>query len=865
MRRSRLALLPMLLTIGAAPAEKVVLPANVTPLHYDIRVVPDAARLSFTGSEDITIAVTAPTRTIVLNAADLTVGAVTLDGRPGQASLDAAAQTLTVSLPAPVSTGRHTLSIAWRGTINRSAAGLFAVDYQDRDGKAERLLVTQFEAADGRRFAPMWDEPARKATFRLTAATPDGDTAFSNMPVESRAKAADGRTLVTFATTPKMSSYLLFLGMGDVERRTKRVGATEIGIITRRGAIDQGDYALESAARLLTYYNDYFGTPYPLPKLDMIAAPGSSQFFSAMENWGAILYFDKALLVDPKLTSENERQRIFTVVAHEMAHQWFGDLVTMAWWDDLWLNEGFASWMEGKASNDLNPGWNKAAQDVAFERERAFAADAQPSTHAIVQKIATVDQISQAFDSITYAKGQAVIGMIEAALGPDRFRDGVRRYMAKYKYGNTRTDRLWAELAAASGRPVKPFADTFTLQGGVPLIRGGEPTCVGGATRLTVSQDRFGLDPAARTRRRWIVPVTVTGGNAVAREDVSGPAARPITVQGCGLAVVNPGQQGYYRFLPAAGHFAMLRDRFAGLVLADQVGFMGDTLGLANGGYAGMDRYLGLIDHIPATADPLVWRVVASQLASIDLLLKGDTVQPAFRARAAALLAPHYDRLGFAPKRADTPAESQLREVLIATLGRFGYAPVVASARAATAGRLDDLPAATRDAILAVYARNATPADWERLHAMALAERNPLARRALYGALADADDPALAQKALALAMTEEATLPDRAAILAGVAAEHPALAFDFASARAGAVNGFVETSSRPGFIVGLARASNDPALAGRVDAYANRALPAGSRQGAMNAISAIRYRAALRQRQAQAIAAWAGTPAAAAR
>ncbi len=859
MRRSAIMFSPLLLALGGAVSGgQHGLPANVVPLHYEIRVDPDAKALRFTGSEVVTIAVAAPTRTITLNAADLAIGAVSLDGgNMPKVKLDAAAQTLTLSFAAPVAAGSHSLSIAWTGTINKAAAGLFAVDYKDEKGGDERLLVTQFEAADGRRFAPMWDEPSRKATFRLTAATPDGDTAFSNMPVESKTKAPNGKTLVTFAKTPKMSSYLLFLGMGDIERRTKMVGNTEIGMITRRGAIDQGDYALDSAARLLTYYNDYFGTPYPLPKMDMIAAPGSSQFFSAMENWGAILYFDKALLVDPKVTSENDRQRVFTVVAHEMAHQWFGDLVTMGWWDDLWLNEGFASWMEGKASNDLNPAWNKAAQDVAFERERAFAADARSSTHAIVQKIDTVDQISQAFDSITYAKGQAVIGMIEAALGPDVFRAGVRSYMAKYKYGNTRTDQLWTELSTAAGRPVKPFADTFTLQGGVPMIRGGEPACVNGETRLTLSQDRFGLDAPSRVKQRWIVPVTVTGGNDVTRLDVSGPAAKMAAVKGCGLAIVNPGQQGYYRFLAAPGHQAMLVDRFAGLVLADQVGLMGDTLGLANGGYLGLDRYLALLDRIPATADPLVWNMAARQLVSIDRVLQGDPVQPAFRRRAAAMLAPQYDRIGFAPKRGDAPAVGQLREILLTTLGRFGHAPVLAASREAMARGIDALPAATHGAIVDVFAYNATAADWDRLHVMARTERNPLIRRELYGALADAADPALAQRALALTQTEEATTPDRAAMLAGVAVEHPALAFDYATPRAAAINRLVETSSRPRFIVGLAQSSSDPAVTSRVDAYAAQALPAQSRQGAVDAVAAIRYRARLRAAYGKPIGVWA--------
>ena len=859
MRRSRLAFAPLLLALGAATSGDGRLPANVVPLHYDIRVDPDAKALTFTGSETVTIAVAAPSRTITLNAAELKIGAVRLDdGATPKVTLDAAAQTLTLAFAAPVAPGTHRLSIAYAGQINRSAAGLFAVDYKNARGGDDRLLVTQFEAADGRRFAPMWDEPARKATFRLTAATPDGATAFSNMPVESKAKAPGGKTLVTFAITPKMSSYLLFLGMGDIERRTRQVGGTEIGMITRRGAIDQGDYALESAARLLAYYNDYFGTPYPLPKMDMIAAPGSSQFFSAMENWGAILYFDKALLLDPKVSSESDRQRIFTVVAHEMAHQWFGDLVTMGWWDDLWLNEGFASWMEGKASNDLNPNWNKAAQDVAFERERAFGADARSSTHPIVRPIATVDEISQAFDSITYAKGQAVIGMIEAAIGPDPFREGVRRYMAKYKYGNTRTDQLWAELSAAAGRPVKPFADTFTLQGGVPLIRGGEPACVGGNTRLMLSQDRFGLDAVSKTPQRWIVPVTVAGGNAATRLDVSGPVQKAASVAGCGLAVVNSGQQGYYRFLPAPGHFALLGDKFASLMVVDQVGLMGDTLGLANGGYVGLDRYLKLLDRIPATADPLIWNLASVQLAQIDRLVDGDAVQPAFRRRAAATLAPQYARVGFDPKAGEAPAVSQLRELLIMTLGRLRYAPVVAEARKAVAGGMDEMPAATRSAVTRAYAYNATPAEWDDLHRLAMAERNPLARRLLYAALAQPGDPAIAQKALALAMTEEATLPERAALIAGVADAHPALAFDFAAARSGAVNSFIETSSRPGYIVGLAAGATEPALATRVQAYAAKALLPASRQGADTAVATIRARAKLRAEQAKAIAAWAG-------
>ena len=406
------------LTVSSAALAAGQLPKTVVPVLYDISVKPDAKALTFTGSETVTVDVKTATRTIQLNAAGLKISAATFDGAAAAYKTDEAAQLLTVTLPKAASVGRHTLTFAWSGTIGRSASGLFAIDYTNTDGSAARMLATQFEAPDARRFAPMWDEPSFKAKFRLAATAPAKDLAFSNMPATSVTKQADGRQLYRFGETPVMSTYLLFLGMGDMERKTIQAGKTEIGIISRRGVVDQGDFALDAARNLLTYYNDYFGQPYPLPKMDMIAGPGSSQFFGAMENWGAIFYFENELLFDAKRATESNKQRIYTVVSHEMAHQWFGDLVTMAWWDDLWLNEGFASWMEGKSSSDLMPAWKSAADAVATERENAMGIDATAATHPIIRKIETVDQIGEAFDGITYSKGQAVIGMLESTLGP---------------------------------------------------------------------------------------------------------------------------------------------------------------------------------------------------------------------------------------------------------------------------------------------------------------------------------------------------------------------------------------------------------------------------------------------------------------
>ena len=850
------------LSVSAPALAAGQLPQTVVPLLYDIQVRPDANAMTFSGTETVTIDVKQATRTIQLNAADLTIGSATFDGRPATVKTDAAGQLLTVTLPAIASVGRHSLAFAWTGKINQSASGLFAIDYANADGSTSRMLATQFEAPDARRFAPMWDEPAFKAKFRLSAVAPGAQLAFSNMPAASVTKQADGTQLYRFGETPLMSSYLLFLGMGDMERKTVRAGRTEIGIISRKGVVDQGDYALAAAKDLLAYYNDYFGQPYPLPKMDMIAGPGSSQFFGAMENWGAIFYFENELLFDPKRATESGKQRIYTVVAHEMAHQWFGDLVTMAWWDDLWLNEGFASWMEGKSSGVLVPAWKSEAAAVSSEREGAMGIDATAATHPIIRKVATVEQIGEAFDGITYSKGQAVIGMLESTLGPDVFRKGIRSYMAKYNYGNTVTEQLWTELAAAAGKPVAEIAHDFTLQGGVPLVTMTGARCAGGVTTATLTQGRFGLDAASRVPQTWHVPLVVSAlGGAETSTIVTGAAPAAVKIRGCGTVVLNRGKGSYTRVMyDDAGHAAIVRD-YTKLALADRLGTLGDDFALAAGGYQDLSRYFAVMAKVGSDADPLEWSSVAGGLGRLSGLYDDTPLEAPLRARSAAILAPVLARIGFEAKSGESPLASNLRETLVGRLGADGDAGVADRARRYVAALATDptaIPPAIRQPILSTYAINATPAEWNALLALTKAETNPVAKNRFVSLLGAARDPATAGRALALLKTDTITAPQKAGLLRAVAGSHPDMAFDWAVANRTLVESFLEASTRSGYIVGLGAGSSDPAMPGKITAFADKYLPAESRGGAKRALSAIAVRKTAADQLRPAVTKWVG-------
>jgi aminopeptidase N len=429
-----------------------MLPKTIVPAAYRITLVTNRSLTAFTGREAVDVDVAVATRRIVLNQAGLTISRAAIGGVVAAVVLDDAAQTVTLTFPQTLKTGRTTLAIDFAGPITGDPYGIYHDDYVTAAGVHERMLVTQFEVADARRMFPGWDEPAFKARFQLTLTLPAGLLAVSNMPAARVTAAGAGMQRVVFGITPRMSTYLVAVAAGNFGRLQAAGGGTPIDLWAPEGSQAQGAYALQAASVILPYYNAYFGARYPLPKLSLIAIPNNYEA-GAMENWGAITFIDDALLFDPKTSAPRTREEIYLTVAHEMAHQWTGDLVTMGWWDNIWLNEGFATWMETKATDHFNPDWEVWPRQHEG-REDAMAEDAQPTTHPIQQPIDDISAANAAFDDISYQKGEQVIRMIEQWLGPDVFRDGMRLYIRRHAYGSSTSADLWNALQRVSHQNV---------------------------------------------------------------------------------------------------------------------------------------------------------------------------------------------------------------------------------------------------------------------------------------------------------------------------------------------------------------------------------------------------------------------------
>jgi aminopeptidase N len=846
----------LVLTAFPAFAQRQALPLDGAPGHYDLLIQPDAKAGSFNGRLLARLTTSAPQAAIVLNGIDLKIASATIDGAPAVAEVKAAEQTivLTPMTRAMLKPGAHTVTITYSGKIFDEAYGLFRVEYDAAGGK-KRMLATQFEPADARRLAPMVDQPDAKAIFTLKVDAPKGETVISNMPVAKKTQLKSGATRYAFAPTPKMSSYLLFLAVGDLQRITKKVGDVEIGIVAKNGTAEQGRYALDSAARLLTYFDDYFGVAYPLPKLDMIAVPGGGGF-GAMENWGAILYFERLLLLDPKVASADDKMNVFAVVAHEMAHQWFGNLVTMQWWDDLWLNEGYASWMEARAGEALTPEWSPWLI-AAAERDRGMARDSRAGTHPIVQKVDTIEEANLAFDDITYLKGQAIIRMLEAYVGHDAFRAGVRAYMKQHAYGNTVTSDLWGAIETASGQPIREIADAFTRREGVPLASVQSQPCAPGATsaKLAIRQSRFALDDT-RGAGSWPLPLTLRplGADKTTRMVVRGDAT--VDVAGaCGPVLVNAGQNSYLRVMYAPTDRAALAAAFPKLAAEDQLGLLYDGLALGRAGDQPLSHYLALAKATPANAHPLVVQQVAGGLAALAWIQTGRPGEQAYDAFVRRTLQPTFARLGWTAKQNEPETDAVLRSTVLRSLASAGDEHVLAEARRLFTA--DSPPPALRDVVMDIVAEHADSSTWEGLAKRAAQTPSFIQKQAMYRALGGVRDPALAERALDFALNDpEPPRQIRAQMIREIADQNPDLAWAFFIANEDKVTGLLDPLQRHAFIPGLVSSAYDPALADAMMAYAAKTFAEGSRTQAIAAAASVRVRAKVRAERLPDVDAW---------
>jgi aminopeptidase N len=780
----------LLLTLAALPAAAGApydfdrapgrLPKAVVPLDYSIAVVPDVAAMTIAGTESVRLRVRTASDTIVFNSLNERLSDVRLDGVAVAAvASDDERQLTTVTLAHPARAGEHTLTFTYSARLETQPHGMFLQSYLRPDGTRGQLISTKMESTDARRMFPCWDEPAFRATFELTVTVPAAWATVSNLPVAQREVHGELAT-TTFQRSPNMPSYLIEFTGGELATISARVGATELGVWAVRGREPQGQVALADAQLILGDYNEYFGVPFPLPKLDAIAVPGG--FTGAMENWGAITYNDQLLLLSPASTLA-DRQTVFAVQAHEIAHQWNGDLVTMGWWDDLWLNESFASWRAAEETDLRHPEWKWWERQDA-SRESAMGADARASTHPIQQPVADELQAANAFDEITYEKGQSVLRMLESYLGPEVFRDGIRRYVRARAFSNATATDLWKALGAVGGREVVQVARDWTEQPGYPIVGVATVCAASGARTLVFAQRRFLLQGSDHGAARWRIPLRIRVGSGTPRAELLWRDGQRSAAGRCDEPVsVNADAVGFYRVKYDAATLATNTRAFAAIPDGDRVALLDDGWALALAGGQSLDSYLALASAMGSNRNARAWEQIAAALGTLEHDERGSPGHDPLAAFARALVRPVADGLGFDPRPGETPDMQRLRRTLLQDLGAWGDTQVLAEARARFARFVSDrsaIPPDDQEAWLSIVARGADAAAFEQLHALARDEKDEGAQRRYYLALMQVDDATLAERAAQIALSAE--IPPQAAdlplpLVVRLAKRHGALAW----------------------------------------------------------------------------------------
>jgi puromycin-sensitive aminopeptidase len=654
------------------------LPRTVLPQHYDLELVPDLESARFTGTVAITVQVTEPVTEVLLNAQWMTIGEAVLTPAGGspltaEVSLDAGTERAHLRFGSTLPTGDAVLRLTFAGEINDKLTGFYRSTFTAADGTAHTIAVTQFEATHARKALPCWDEPELKATFSVTLVVPEALAAISNSAVVSEEPVEGGKRRVRFAETMKMSTYLLAFVVGPMEATAPLdVDGTPLGVAHPPGQGHLTDFALDSGAFALRYYTDYFGLPYPGDKLDLVAVPDFA--FGAMENLGCVTFREALLLVDPARATQPELQNIADVIHHEIAHMWFGDLVTMKWWNGIWLNEAFATFMEMKCTDAYRPDWDRWTA-FGLARTGAFDTDSLESTRPIEFEVVSPEEAEGMFDVLTYEKGAAVLRMLEQYLGEDRFRDGVRHYLSLHQYANTETTDLWDAIEAVTEEPVRHIADTWIFQGGYPVLT---PTVAG--DQLTLGQRRFRFatgdgGAGGSAEQTWAIPVLVRYGAGDKTADTkvllgeagqSFPLAFPPE-----WVLVNAGGSGFYRVAYTPDQLAALGARLAELSPLERYNLLDDAFSAVLAGTTSADDFLALCRNFAGDADVSVWQRMAGALGTLDRVVRDDR-REALAAVVRDLAGPALTRLGWTPGDHEDDRTRALRGTLVELLGGLG-------------------------------------------------------------------------------------------------------------------------------------------------------------------------------------------------
>ena len=668
------------MTTSSAIADPYRLPRHVIPTYYDLRMEPDLPSHSFTGHEIVTLTVTEPTTDILLNATELEVSAATLSGegqppRTGTVRMDDEHQRCHITFPAVIPPGVWKLSLAFRGTLNDKLRGFYRSSYKDDRGIAHSLAATQFEATDARRAFPCWDEPHFKAVFAVTLAIDPALTAISNTRIVDE-RLENGKRIVRFAESMKMSTYLVAFIVGElVSTAPIMAKQTPVRLWSVPGKQHLTPFGHEIAVYSLNFLAEYYDIPYPGDKLDLIAIPDFAS--GAMENLGAITFRETALLLDQRTATHAEQGRIADVVAHENAHMWFGDLVTMAWWNGLWLNEAFATFMEMLVVDAWKPEWERWTA-FGMARAAALSVDGLLSTRPIEFPVRAPKEAEAMFDVLTYEKGASVLRMLEQHIGPTVFRDGVRHYLHAHAYGNAETTDLWVSLGHASKQDVPALMNEWIFSPGYPLLS----LSVESRSTLMLTQRRFmyaedsSTAPSGTASPRWQVPVQLrintARGTETRRVLLSERENRIPLPEGWTSILANEGGHGFYRVRYSADLLSALqKDGLNTLTAVERFNLLNDTWAATVAGMVSSADYLALTEHFRSEQDPHVWAVMLGSFSTINHLLEEED-RPLLAALVRDRVAPLFQQLGWSPHADERDLVKELRGDIIRALGTLG-------------------------------------------------------------------------------------------------------------------------------------------------------------------------------------------------